>query len=222
MIFLVFFALKGVGNLFTGIIEDLGAVDSISRSDRGASLTLRTGLPVPRIGIGESIAVNGACLTVISKGRGRITMDVSAETLRRTTLDDLAPGDPVNLERCLTLEKMLGGHVVLGHIDGAGEVVAIEAEGSSRLFTFEAPAGVERYLIEKGSVAIDGISLTVFGIERTRFSCAIIPHTLKSTTLGTRKPGSRVNIEGDMFAKYVERMLEGRRAAPGESSRGQP
>jgi riboflavin synthase len=193
--------------LFTGIIEDLGTIESRRGSEQGAVVTIRTALPMSRFKIGDSIAVNGACLTVIKKGRGTIAMDVSAETLRRTTLGGLAAGDPVNLERCLTLDKLVGGHLVSGHVDSVGRLVAIEPEGDSRLFTFEIAVEQARYLIEKGSVAIDGVSLTVFGIDGRRFRCALIPHTLRMTTLGLRQPGAPVNIESDMIAKYVERIL---------------
>lgn len=193
--------------MFTGIIEDLGTIESTRGSEQGAVVTIRTALPVSRLKIGESIAVNGACLTVTKKGRGTIAMDVSAETLRRTTLGELKAGYPVNLERCLTLEKLVGGHLVSGHVDGVGRVVSIAPEGDSRLFTFEVAREQARYLIEKGSVTVDGVSLTVFGIGEGRFRCSLIPHTLKMTTLGHRQPGAWVNIESDMLAKYVERIL---------------
>jgi riboflavin synthase len=197
--------------LFTGIIEDFGAIASLTRSTAGAVITIRTRLPLARIPIGESIAVNGCCLTVTKKIRGGFAMDVSAESLRRTTLGQLQPGDRVNLERCLTLEKLLGGHLVSGHVDGVGSIVSIEPEGDSRLYTFDAPALVARYLVEKGSVAIDGISLTVFEIRRQSsakwsFRVALIPHTLKVTTLGFKHPSDPVNLESDMLVKYVERV----------------
>lgn len=193
--------------MFTGIIEDLGSVEEITRTRKGALLRLRTALPLARIAIGDSIAVNGACLTVVAKRRGTIAMDVSAETLRRTVLGALDVGDLVNLERCLTLDKLLGGHLVSGHVDGVGKIVSIAPEGDSRLYTFEVPAGAERYLVQKGSVAIDGVSLTVFAIRGRRFSVALIPHTLKLTTLGRKGPGAAVNVESDMLVKYVERIL---------------
>ncbi len=204
--------------MFTGIIEDLGTVEGIKRTDKGALLSFGTTLPLKRVSIGDSIAVNGACLTVVKKGRagrrgkiaGVIAMDVSAETLRRTTLDALAVGDRVNLERCLTLDKLLGGHLVSGHVDGVGRIVAITPEGDSKLYTFEVPPAQARYLVEKGSVAIDGVSLTVFSITGRRFSVALIPHTLKLTTLGRKGPGAAVNVESDMLVKYVERILAGR------------
>jgi riboflavin synthase len=206
--------------MFTGIIEDLATVKSIERSDEGAVLTVRTALSVSRIGIGDSIAVSGACLTVIAKGRGTIAMDVSAETLRRTILGGLESGDKVNLERCLTLQSLVGGHLVAGHVDGVGKLVSIKPEGDSRLCTFEVPASETRYLVEKGSVTIDGVSLTVFGVRNRRFSCELIPHTLKMTTLGAKRPGAPVNIESDMLGKYVERFVSNQRGANGAASLG--
>ncbi|MBI3759110.1 MAG: riboflavin synthase [Deltaproteobacteria bacterium] len=193
--------------MFTGIIEDLGTVAAIKRSSEGAVLTIRTAMPVARITLGESIAINGACMTVTGKGRGTFAMDISAESLRRTTLGELKTGDRVNLERCLTLDKLIGGHLVSGHVDGVGRLVSIKPEGDSRLYTFEVPAAQARYLVEKGSVALDGISLTVFGITGKRFSVALIPHTLKLTTLGFKRPGDTINVESDMLVKYVERIL---------------
>jgi riboflavin synthase len=224
--------------LFTGIIEDLGTVEEIKRTDKGALVILGTALPLARISIGDSIAVNGACLTVVKKRRGgprgkiadkiakkiagTIAMDVSAETLRRTTLGTLAAGDRVNLERCLTLDKLLGGHLVSGHVDSVGKIVAIESEGDSKLYTFEVPPAQARYLVEKGSVAIDGVSLTVFAITGRRFSVALIPHTLKLTTLGRKGPGAAINVESDMLVKYVERILAGRDDGAAHKTSRQP
>jgi riboflavin synthase len=215
---------RGQTILFTGIIEDLGTVEGIKRTDKGALMSFGTALPLSRISIGESIAVNGACLTVVKKRRdkqrGIIAMDVSAETLRCTTLGTLAAGDRVNLERCLTLDKLLGGHLVSGHVDGVGKVVAITPEGDSKLYTFEVQPAQVRYLVEKGSVAIDGVSLTVFAITGRRFSVALIPHTLKLTTLGHKGPGAAVNVESDMLVKYVERILAGRSNGDARESAG--
>ena len=220
--------------MFTGIIEDLGTVEEIKRTHKGAVIVLATALPLARISIGDSIAVNGACLTVVRKrpdeGRGRsakksagtIAMDVSAETLRRTTLGTLTAGDRVNLERCLTLNKLLGGHLVSGHVDGVGRIVAIKPEGDSQLYTFEVPSAQARYLVEKGSVAIDGISLTVFAIIGRRFSVALIPHTLKLTTLGGKGPGAAVNVESDMLVKYVERILAGQNDGAADKAARRP
>lgn len=193
--------------MFTGIIEDLGTVDRIKHSSDGAVIGVRTTLPTSKIAIGESIAVSGCCLTVVRKARGSLAMDVSAETLRRTILGKLKPGERVNLERCLTLNKLLGGHLVSGHVDGIGRIVSIKPEGDSRLYTFEVDPEQSRYLVEKGSVALDGVSLTVFGIRGSRFKVALIPHTLKMTTLGYKDVGSTLNVESDMLVKYVERIL---------------
>jgi len=193
--------------MFTGIIEDLGTVESLKPTDQGAVISVHTSLPISEINIGDSIAVNGACLTVISKVPGRFAMDISAETLRCTGLGDLKPSRRVNLERCLTLGKLLGGHLVSGHVDGIGRVVSIKPEGDSKLFNLEVVPAQARYLVEKGSVAIDGISLTSFSVEDCNFSVEIIPHTLRSTTLGFKQPGDTVNIENDMLVKYVEKIL---------------
>jgi riboflavin synthase len=199
--------------MFTGIIEDLGTVESLKPTDQGAVITVQTSLPTAEINIGDSITVNGACLTVISKSPGRFAMDVSAETLRCTGLGQLKPGSRVNLERCLTLGKLLGGHLVSGHVDGIGRVVSIKPEGDSKLFTFEVAPAQARYLVEKGSVAIDGISLTIFSIKDSTFSVELIPHSLRSTTLGLKQPGDSVNIENDMLVKYVEKILTTRTSA---------
>ena len=193
--------------MFTGIIEDLATVDRIKSAGDGAVITICTALPTPGIAIGESVAVSGCCLTVVRKGRGSLAMDISAETLRRTVLGGLKPGDRVNLERCLTVNKLLGGHLVSGHVDGIGRIISIKPEGDSRLYTFEVDSGQSRYLVEKGSVALDGVSLTVFGIRGNRFKVALIPHTLKMTTLGYKDVGSTLNVESDMLVKYVERIL---------------
>ena len=207
-------AIDSRGVMYTGIIEDLGIVVSMKPVPEGAVLTVKTSLPLGRINIGDSISFNGVCVTVVTKGRGRISADLSAETLRRSTLGELKSGDPVNLERCLTLGTLINGHLVAGHVDGVARIVSIKPEGDSKLFTFEAPGSETRYLVEKGSVALDGISLTCFGINRRKFSVALIPHTLKVTTLGARKAGDRVNFESDMLVKYVEKMLANRGLVP--------
>jgi|GEM_PF-10135 riboflavin synthase len=192
--------------VFSGIIEDLGTVKTLKRLDQGLRVTIRCHLPIAQVGIGDSIAVNGACLTVVAKGAATIAMDISAETLRRTTLGTLRVGERVNLERSLTMASLLNGHLVSGHIDGVGRVVSIVSEGDSRLFTFEVAPAQARYLVEKGSVALDGVSLTVFDLRGRRFSCALIPHTLAVTTLGQKSASDRVNVESDLIAKYVERL----------------
>ncbi len=193
--------------VFSGIVEDLGKVEGLKPTQKGALITVGTRLASAKIKIGDSIAVNGACLTVVAKAKGTLSMDISAETLRRTTLGALKPGDPINLERSLRLDTLLNGHLVSGHVDGLGKIVSIEPEGDSRLFTFKIKPDQARYLVEKGSVAVDGISLTVFDVRRRKFSCALIPHTLKVTNLGTKEPGAKVNIESDMMAKYIEKFV---------------
>ncbi|HXW84671.1 MAG TPA: riboflavin synthase [Candidatus Binataceae bacterium] len=199
--------------MYTGIIEDLGTVESVKRTAQGAIVSVRTALPTSRMAIGDSISISGTCVTITGKSRGKFAFDVSAESLRRTTLGEVKPGDRVNIERCLTLSKMIAGHLVAGHVDGVARIVSIKPEGKSSLFTFEAPATEARYLIEKGSAALDGISLTVFAIRGRRFSVALIPHTLKVTTLGGKRAGDQVNFESDMLVKYVEKMLAGRRVS---------
>lgn len=193
--------------MFTGIVEDLGTVESLKPTDQGAVITIHTSLPISEINVGDSITVSGACLTVVTKSAGRFAMDVSAETLRCSVLGELKPGSRVNLERCLTLDKLLGGHLVSGHVDGVGRIVSIRPEGDSKLFTFEVAPAQTRYLVEKGSVAIDGISLTIFALHDCNFSVELIPHTLRSTTLGFKSAGDAVNIENDMLVKYVEKIL---------------
>lgn len=197
--------------MFTGIVQSLGRVGAIERDKAGRRLAIETKLP--KLTIGESIAVNGACMTVAAKGRGRVLIDVSAESMRRTTLGKLRVGSRVNLERALRLADRLGGHLVQGHVDGIGHLVSIEAESNGWIYTFEAPAAVARYLVEKGSVAVDGISLTVAALRNRRFTVAVIPHTARCTTLGKRKCGDWVNLEADVLAKYVEKLLGADRSA---------
>ncbi len=194
--------------MFSGIIETSGTIIQIDEIAEGVRLTLSSALPVAEVDLGESICVNGTCLTVTVVGDSGLSFEVSAESLRRTNLGDLRPGSAVNLERSLRLEDRLSGHLVFGHVDGLGSVASIQAEGDSFLYTFEVPRELSRYLVEKGSVAVDGISLTVFNCQPTSFTCAIIPHTYQVTTLKHRKPGDRVNIETDMQGKYIENFVK--------------
>jgi len=157
--------------------------------------------------LGESIAVNGACMTVATRRGSSFTVVVSAESLRRTTLGSLRPGTAVNLERSLRVSDRLSGHFVFGHVDGMGKLEAVESEGGSALYRFSLPVGFGRFLVEKGSIAIDGVSLTVFDCGRRSFTVSIIPHTASVTTLGRMRPGSRVNLETDMLARYVDRAV---------------
>jgi riboflavin synthase len=194
--------------MFSGIIETTGTITAVEKMNAGARLVLTTTIPLAEVGLGESICVNGTCLTVTEISTTALGFDVSAESLRRTNLGNLTVGDQVNLERSLRISDRLSGHVVSGHVDGLGQVDAIVPEGDSFLYTFAIPPDLSRYLVEKGSVAVDGISLTVFHCTPTRFSCAIIPHTHQVTTLHRRKPGDHVNIEVDMQGKYIEKFVQ--------------
>jgi riboflavin synthase len=195
--------------MFTGIVEERGVVESISPA------SLRVGATAVTAGaaIGDSIAVNGVCLTVVERSADHLAFDVSEETVRRTSFSRLTAGDAVNLERPVTLMSRLGGHLVQGHVDGVGEIVGFDrsTDGGARM-TVAPPDELRRYLVEKGSVTVDGISLTVAAIDDATFSVALIPHTLEATTLGTAGLGHRVNLEVDVIARYVESLLEGRSA----------
>jgi len=193
--------------MFTGIILGQGKVLSKQPTGGGMLFAVEAGFDLPEPAEGESIAVNGVCLTAREiKGR-RFLADVSPESLRRTNLGSLAAGSLVNLERALRLADRLGGHLVSGHVDATSELISRRPLGDFVLFSFGAPKGLGRYIIEKGSIAIDGISLTVNSIDDEAFSVSIIPHTLAITTLGGLAPGSRVNIEVDLIGKYVEKLL---------------
>lgn len=198
--------------MFTGIIEELGTVRAVRHHDGGARIEIAAATVLDDATIGASIAVNGCCLTLVEQGDGWWAADAQGETLDRTTIGALAPGDPVNLERPVRLADRLGGHLVQGHVDGVGTVVerAPEPDGATRL-AVEMPDGLARYVVEKGSVTVDGVSLTITGTQRRsgtdRFGVALVPHTLAVTTLGGRAPGDTVNLEVDILAKYVERLL---------------
>ncbi len=196
--------------MFTGIIQDVGAVEAVSRTGGGARMRIRTRLDTADFVPGESVAVNGVCLTVSRILEGTFEADVSPETLKRSTLGGLRPGDPVNLERALRPVDRLGGHIVLGHVDATGRLEWVRPEGAFRVLRFRAPEAVHRYLVEKGSVAVDGVSLTVYEVVSGGFSVSVIPRTWQDTALRALRPGSPVNLEADILAKYVERLL-GRR-----------
>jgi riboflavin synthase len=199
--------------LFTGIVEDVGRL--VRREDlaEGRRLWVATSLPVSEFEMGESVAIAGACMTVVAMagggiGGGEFAVDVSAESLRRTTLGGLCDGDAVNLERAMKLGDRLGGHIVSGHIDGTGVVDQVHAEGESSIYTFRIDSGLMPMLVEKGSVAVDGTSLTCFNCREELFDVAVIPHTQAVTTLGARQPGARVNIEVDVLGKHVAKLVE--------------
>lgn len=196
--------------MFTGLVEEVGKVLSLRRSSQDATLTIQAPKVCADLAVGDSVAVSGPCLTAIFVRGGTFGAEVSAETLRRTTLGRLAAGDPVNLERALRVGDRLGGHMVSGHVDAVGKVTEIRREGHSIRMTFQVPDELSPYIVEKGSIAIDGVSLTVAGVNQNTFWVALIPHTVAQTTLQLAKPGSAVNLEGDMLAKYVERLLQSR------------
>lgn len=192
--------------MFSGIVAATGRVERIDVSPAGARLAVRPPARFGRFRRGESVSVSGVCLTALGDS-ALFRADLSPETLRKTTLGDLRKGDAVNLERAVRLADRLSGHLVSGHVDGIARVVSVEEEGDSWIFTFAVPRALGRYVIEKGSVALDGISLTAIGVRPGRFSVAVIPHTFGATTLRERRPGSRMNFEADMIARWVESLL---------------
>jgi riboflavin synthase len=197
--------------MFTGIIEELGRVRAVTPNEGGARITFEAAQVLEDVEIGASIAVNGCCLTVVDFDRSSWSADAVIETLARTNLGALSGGDGVNLERPVRLADRLGGHLVQGHVDATGTVRSREPQSDgSTLITIEAPPDVLRYVVHKGSVTVDGVSLTVARRDRDRFAIALIPHTLAVTTLGACAPGTVVNLEADLIAKYVEALLPAR------------
>ena len=199
--------------MFTGLVAELGTVERLVEGSTSCQLTVRARKILPGVKVGDSIAVNGVCLTVVHLQGDRFTADVMPETVRRTSLAELKKGSPVNLERALTLASRLGGHIVSGHIDGTGEIVKFADEGNAILMTVSADSSLLRYIVEKGSVALDGISLTVAQVTDSDFTVSLIPHTREVTNLGSKKVGSPINIETDVLGKYVEKLLRGREAS---------
>ncbi|WP_200210063.1 riboflavin synthase [Micromonospora coerulea] len=194
--------------MFTGIVEELGEVVRTTETGGDSALVaIRGPLVTSDARHGDSIAVNGVCLTVVDVDGGGFTADVMGETLRRSALGALRPGDPVNLERAAALGSRLGGHLVQGHVDGVGELISREPAAQWETVRFRLPAALSRYVVEKGSITIDGVSLTVAEVGDDWFSVGLIPTTLKLTTLGAKCPGDPVNLEVDVLAKYVERLL---------------
>ena len=193
--------------MFTGIITDVGTIDAVEQ--RGdLRVRIATHYDTDTIEMGASIACSGACLTVVQKGPGWFAVDISAESVARTAAERWLAGNRLNLERALKAGDELGGHIVAGHVDGVGRILDVRTDGASRRFTVEAPTELAAYLATKGSVALDGISLTVNEVAQSRFGINIVPHTLTHTTLGAKKPGDRVNLEVDVFARYVVRAME--------------
>ena len=192
--------------MFTGIIIHMGSIESFERLEAGARMRIRTPDPEP-FARGESLAVNGVCLTVMPETGGTLTMDLSDETLARTTFGSIAEGAPVNLERALAMGDRLGGHIVQGHVDTTGTLASIATEGEFAVYRWTFPAEFAPLVVSKGSIAVDGGSLTSVEPDATSFGAALIPETLRRTNLGTSRPGDRVNLEFDMIAKYVRTLV---------------
>ena len=192
--------------MFTGLVEIQGSVTAIQKTGSGICLSI-TPLSDFDLSLGDSVAINGVCLTV-TKHNGDVSFDISPETMRSTDLGELHNGDRVNLERALRLSDRLGGHIVSGHVDNVGTVREIRQVGEYTFYTFDAPPDILRYVVKKGSIAIDGISLTVVDLDSRSFSVAIIPHTLTATNIGQRRVGDKVNLETDIIGKYVEKLLD--------------
>ncbi len=200
--------------MFTGIILAVGFISAIERKSGDCRLTIATGkLPLHDVVLGDSIAVNGVCLTAVALGSDYFCADVSNETLSRTILNNATVGTPVNLELALTPTTRLGGHIVSGHVDGIGVVTEKQADARSFRFKFKAPDSLAKYIAEKGSICINGISLTVNEVDGAVFSVNIVPHTLQETTLGDARVGTQVNLEVDLLARYLERLIKGDAAA---------
>lgn len=192
--------------MFTGIVQTIGTVETIRRGRASSVLGIGARLSGGALRTGESVAVDGVCLTVEAARQGQFRVRAGAETLRRTTIGNLAVGSRVNLERSLRPNDRIGGHFVFGHVDGIATLQKIAPDGDAKLYTFGAPPSLMRYLVEKGSVALNGVSLTVFDCRARSFSVSLIPHTLTHTTLGTLEHRARLNLETDMLARYVERL----------------
>jgi riboflavin synthase len=194
--------------VFTGVVREVGRVASLTGDAGGVRLEIEAPETARNTAVGDSIALNGCCLTAVAVVEGRIAFDAVPETLARTSLEHLEPGARVNVEPSLRVGDPLGGHNVQGHVDGVGRVREVEPEGEGRRLTIDAPPDLLRYVVEKGSIAVEGTSLTVAAVDDAGFAVALIPHTLTATTLGELEPGDAVNLEADVLAKYVERLLE--------------
>jgi len=199
--------------MFTGIIEEMGAVTIVEKTRSGRRVAILAQTVLKDLKVGDSVAVNGVCLTVVARDETAFRADLSLETLTVTTFDSLTVGDPVNLERAMRLGDRLGGHLVAGHVDGIGVICARDQEADALQMTLEAPRDILRYCVQKGSITIDGISLTVNAVTDRRFRVTIIPHTAKITTLGMKHIGETVNLETDIIGRYIERLFPGRQAS---------
>ncbi len=196
--------------MFTGIVRELGTVEAVDATAYGARLRIQAPEAAARTALGDSVAVNGVCLTAVEADNGTIAFDAVPETIGRTTLARLEPGARVNIEPALRAGEPLGGHIVQGHVDGVGRVRALEPEGEGARLTVELPAEIARLSVEKGSITLDGVSLTIAALGPDWVAIALVPHTLAATTLGALGPGDEVNVEADVLAKHVDRLLEAR------------
>jgi riboflavin synthase len=194
--------------VFTGIVRERGRVASVEGDGGGIRIRLDAPLTAAEVAIGDSVSLNGCCLTVVEAANGTLAFDAVPETLSRSSLAGLEAGAELNVESAIRAGDPLGGHYVQGHVDAVGSVRSVEPEGEGRRIWLDAPPDVLRYCVEKGSVAVDGVSLTIAELDETGFAVALIPHTLAATTLGALEPGARVNLEADVLAKYVERLVE--------------
>ncbi len=193
--------------MFTGLVEEVGQLAAFQKIGPAARLTIDTEVVHQDAQLGDSIAVNGVCLTVVECHQARLSFDAVAETVRRTSLGQVQVGGPVNLERAVAVGARMGGHYVQGHIDGTGRLRSIQTEGNGRVFSFDTSTELLRYIVPKGSIAVDGISLTVVEVDETGFTVWIVPHTIAHTNLQHRQPGDLVNLETDVLAKYTEKLL---------------
>ena len=204
--------------MFTGLVETLGVVHALTADGAGRLLVIEAPPLTAELTLGESVAVNGSCLTVVAHDATTCRFQAGPETLRRTNLGELRPGDRVNLERSLRVGDRLGGHIVQGHIDGVGRIDRILSDGEWVLMWFACPSELSAQMVSKGSVAVDGVSLTLVDVEDGRFSVALIPHTLALTSLGFKRPGDPINLETDLLAKYVQKCLSGKKEFTAENA----
>ncbi|MBH0196285.1 MAG: riboflavin synthase [Nitrospira sp.] len=203
--------------MFTGIVEEIGAITTLDKTLAGTRVTILASTVMGDLKIGDSVSVNGTCLTVVSRSERDFSVEMSPETLSVTTLGSMAVGTPVNLERAMKLNERIGGHLVAGHVDGVGVIRSRRQEGNMIIFVIEAAPAILRYCVGKGSITVDGISLTINEVGDHSFSIAIIPHTAKVTTLGLKQINDPVNLESDLIGKYVERLLQERSQLPKSS-----
>lgn len=204
--------------MFTGLIEEIGKVESVVKAAKSSRITIRAKKVLEGVKLGDSICTNGVCLTVTSFDSGRFSVDVMAETMRRSNLRNFSPGNEVNLERALRIGDRLGGHMVSGHIDGMGTLKSLEQEDNAVWITVAAGSEILRYIVEKGSIAMDGVSLTVAYVDEAVFKVSVIPHTKEMTTLLRKKVGDEINLECDMIGKYIETFLTAKEKAPEKKS----